>query len=339
MPPVISRSVSLRLLLLRLMTNLLMVKQGSVEHALTVPEGTLFSGLIGVLNEWEHKKDFGWRLASWDDTWMLDLDGTQLPPGDVPGETLVADVISSYQAPTLLLLQFVKPVLQLQVITADGDVCAPLVVSEGTAAEVVALLAAGFEGDLVQAVVQIPGLKAGSFLAFKLSSCEASASVLECAVAHVGKMVEFLRPPVPTDLTALRIKLPPGATRKVQQAGGSGDGASGGDGSGEAALEFQAKLAASLGHAIMTSKSGATADRELVKQVGYRWAEARLRHRSNTSVLPITCLACSCALTVSLSTSRSSRTASVLTRGQGGSIAACATSRTAATKPMQVNVL
>ena len=59
LPPVISRSVSLRLLLLRLMTNLLMVKQGSVEHALTVPEGPRFSGLISVLNEWEHKKDFG----------------------------------------------------------------------------------------------------------------------------------------------------------------------------------------------------------------------------------------------------------------------------------------
>ena len=40
------------------MSTQLLVKQGRVEHTLTVPEGTLFSGLIGVLNAWEHKEDY-----------------------------------------------------------------------------------------------------------------------------------------------------------------------------------------------------------------------------------------------------------------------------------------
>ena len=112
------------------MSTQLLVKQGRVEHTLTVPEGTLFSGLIGVLNAWEHKEDYSWRLdASWDDTWMLDLDGTELPPSDVPQDAAVADIIGSYSAPALHLSAIVKPVQQLQVVTADGDICAPLVVS------------------------------------------------------------------------------------------------------------------------------------------------------------------------------------------------------------------
>ena len=57
------------------MTTLLMAKQGSVEHALTVPEDTLLSGVCELMNAWEHKECFTFGAEA---VWMLDLDGTEV---------------------------------------------------------------------------------------------------------------------------------------------------------------------------------------------------------------------------------------------------------------------
>ena len=67
------------------MTTLLMAKQGSVEHALTVPEDTLFSGVCELMNAWEHKECFTFGAEA---AWMLDLDGTEVeqhPQGHARG--------------------------------------------------------------------------------------------------------------------------------------------------------------------------------------------------------------------------------------------------------------
>lgn len=245
----------------------LAVKQGNHEHVLTVPEGTLFSGILELVDAWEAKDVFTFGAAA---AWTLDLDGTEVDWDSIPDDAPVAAVIGDYENPSLLLPPAAAPVLELPVVTADGNACKVLVLSCGTAEEIKRLLAEAFDGDLLAAAVQIPGRAAGSFLAFKLSSCPDAVRVLEHAVAHVGKMVALLRPPVPESISCLRLKLPPNAVLKAAVEGerpreGGGAETTGGDG--VADLEFQAKLSAQLLSAIKTSKSGADADRELMLQL------------------------------------------------------------------------
>ena len=243
----------------------LTVQQGIQEQVLTVPDGALFSGILELVSSWEHKDCFTFGAA---DTWTLDLDGTEVEWSSIPDEAPVAAVIGEYSAPTLMLQPVVVPALKLPVVTADGKACEALELSGGTAEEVKLLLAKLFDGDLQAAAIQIPGRTAGSFLAFKLSSCQDAVHVLAHAVAHVGKMVDLLRPPVPQSISSLRVKLPPDAVLKVQgEPPREGGGTETGGGDGVADLEFQAKLSAQLLNAIKTSKSGADADRDLVLQL------------------------------------------------------------------------
>ena len=126
------------------------------------------------------------------------------------------------------------------------------------------------DGGLDAAAVQIPGRSAGSFLAFKLSSCPVAASVFEHAVTHVGKMVALLRPPVPESISSLRLKLPPDAVLKAavqRERPGEGGGAETSGGDGLADLELQGKLSTQMQNSIKVSKSGKEADRELVMQL------------------------------------------------------------------------
>jgi hypothetical protein len=247
------------------MSTMLTVQQGNQERVLAVPEGTLFSGILELVGSWEHKDCFTFGSA---EAWTLDLDGTEAEWSSIPEQAPVAAVIGDYLAPTLRLLPLAAPALKLPVVTADGNACAALELSAGTADEVKLLLAKLFEGDLQAAAVQIPGRTAGSFLAFKLSTCPDAVHVLEHAVAQVGKMVALLRPPVPESISCLRLKLPPDAVLKVQgERPREGGGAETTGGDGVADLEFQAKLSTQLLNAIKASRSGADADRELVQQL------------------------------------------------------------------------
>ena len=143
------------------MTTLLRVKQGSVEHALTVPEDTLFFGVCELMNAWEHKECFTFGSEA---AWMLDLDGTEVEWSSIPKDTPVAAVIGDYSVPTVCLQAVATPVLKLPVVTADGNACAALELSVGTAEEVMWRVSELYDGGLDAAAVQIPGRSAGSFL-------------------------------------------------------------------------------------------------------------------------------------------------------------------------------
>ena len=194
------------------------VMQDKVQEKLTVSDAVSLHTLGTAVSAWEHHSKFKFYPELAESTTLIidDLEHTWKSLAehfDVPISTL-ADGAES----VVLILSSPPPlVAALPLVGALDEVLEPLSVPiNATVGEMKALIETTFEGAVCDVLVQTRGLDGVTFASVKLSVFNEPSVTLVAALAkRLAKVPEMLRPPVPTDISQLRLKLAIGMALKA----------------------------------------------------------------------------------------------------------------------------
>ena len=171
----------------------LIVKQGSAEEELQVPEAMLITELGSYFAAWEHASKFTLTETMMDKT-VLDLDGDEYEWETLVSleETPLSTIVGEAENPTLVLgappeEQAVAELLP--VVSALNEPLESLLVHTGvTILGIHELLSKAYDGDLDATVVQMRGRMGSSFLSLKLSAVACPAlPLMDCVSARVSR--------------------------------------------------------------------------------------------------------------------------------------------------------
>ena len=208
----------------------MVVKQGSVEEELVLPADTLFSGFGAVFGAWEHRSKFKLTadgaanvvvsIDGMDHQWdsLADIEDLTFEQATAGAESIVLELPAP---PQPLPVPVVEQTVFVPVVDALDESMAPFATTNSvTVAEIKELLLTAYDGDAADAcLVQLRGVNGTSFQSIKLAAfTDPSAVLLETIASRLSKTPQMLRPPVPSELSELRIKLAMGMKPKAPAA-------------------------------------------------------------------------------------------------------------------------
>jgi hypothetical protein len=202
---------------------LLVVRQGTAEETLLLPDDALVEGLESLLNDWELASKFTITEQLMEKAQLV-LDGNEWVWPTVkqqmegtPFSTLMDGIESCIlvldEPPQQPVVEEKLPVVNALDVPLEA---LPLPAGGITITQITELLSTAYDGDLAATLVQVPGSSASSVFSYKLSSvADQAMELMACVSARLSKIPQLMRPPMPQAASELRLKLAVGVEPKA----------------------------------------------------------------------------------------------------------------------------